>query len=53
LNPVDYKVWSVVQEQVYQTQIYDVNGLNQRLLDKWATLDHRVIDYFVYLNFDR
>jgi len=24
LNPVDYKVWSVMQERVYQTAIHDV-----------------------------
>src|SRR6218665_3757501 len=52
-NLVDYKVWSVMQEQVYQTPIHDVNGLKQRLLDEWAALDQRIIDYFVYLNFDR
>src|SRR6218665_1405515 len=39
-NLVDYKVWSVMQEQVYQTTpIHDVNGLKQRLLDEWAALD--------------
>jgi len=26
-NLVDYKVWSVMQKQVYQIPIYDVNGL--------------------------
>ena len=40
-------------EQVYQTPIHDVNGLKQRLLDEWAALDQRTIDYLVYLNFDR
>jgi len=29
----EYKVWSVMQEQVYQTPIRDVNDLKQRLLD--------------------
>ncbi len=35
LNPVDHKVWSVMQEQVYHTPIHDVNYLKQRLLDVW------------------
>ena len=32
LNPVDYKVWSVMKERVYQTAIHDVNNLKQRTL---------------------
>jgi len=36
LNPVDHKVWSVMEEQVFHTPIYDVNYLKQRLLDAWA-----------------
>ena len=47
LNVVDYKAWSVMQEQVYQTPIHDVNDLRQRLLDVWAALDQRIVDYFV------
>jgi len=35
LNPVDHKVWSVMQEQVYHTPIHDANHLKQRLLDVW------------------
>ena len=27
LNPVDYKIWSVMQEQVYKTRIRDVAHL--------------------------
>jgi len=37
LNLVDYKVWSVIYEQVYQAPIHDVKNLKQRLLDVWAT----------------
>jgi len=33
LNPVNYKVWSMVPEQVYHTPILDVNDLKQCLLD--------------------
>ena len=35
-NFVAYKVWSVVQEQVYYTPIHDVNDLKQPLLDVWV-----------------
>jgi len=38
LNPVDYKVWSMVQEQIYHTPILDVNDLKQRLLDVWTAV---------------
>ena len=43
LNPVDYKVWSVMQERVYQTAIHVVNDLMQCLLDVWHGLDQRII----------
>ena len=33
LNPADYKVWSVLQEQVYQAPIHDVNDFKRLLLD--------------------
>ena len=33
-----------MQEQVYQTEIHNVNDLKQRLLDVWAVLDQRIID---------
>ena len=35
-NLVDYKVSSVMQEQVYQTPIYDVKGLKQRTFVGWV-----------------
>jgi len=31
-----------MQEQVYQTTIYDVNYLKQRLLVVWATLEREL-----------
>ena len=42
LNPVDYKVWSVLQERVYRSRIQDVNYL--RLLEEWSLFDQRIID---------
>jgi hypothetical protein len=32
LNPVDYKIWGVMQERVYQTRLYSVDDLKQRLV---------------------
>jgi len=42
-----------MQKQVYQTPIQVVNNFNQSLLDVWATLDQRIIDNAVALNFGR
>ena len=43
LNPVDYKVWSVIHEKVYKERIKDVDELRSRVV-KLATSDQRVID---------
>ena len=47
LNPVDYKVWSVMQDRVYQTTIHDINDLKQRLLEVRDGLNQRIIDVAV------
>jgi len=39
LNPVDYKVWSVLQEQVYKVNVNDVDELRQRIQTVWDELD--------------
>ena len=44
LNPVDDKVWSVMQEKVYKKRIKDVDELRSRILTAWDELDHRFID---------
>jgi len=44
LNPVDYKVWSVLQEQVYKVKVNDVDELHQRIQTGWDELDRRIID---------
>jgi len=45
LNPVDYSVWSILQEQVYKTCITDLVDLKHRIRirTEWAKLDHAVI----------
>ena len=42
LNPVDYKIWSVLQERVCQTR--NVDHLKQRLVEEWNRLDQGIVD---------
>jgi len=44
LNPVDYKVWSVMQEEVYTKRIKDIDELCARILTAWDEMDQRIID---------
>lgn len=44
LNPVDYKVWSVLQDRVYRTQIKDVEHLKKRLMEEWSLFSQSIID---------
>ena len=47
LNPVDYKIWGVMQDRVYQKnfkKVKDVSELRERLVEVWAGLQQNVID---------
>jgi len=44
LNPVDYKIWGLLQERVYKTSIKDVDELQRRIAEEWDKLDQRIID---------
>ena len=44
LNPVDYKIWSVMQEKVYRSRICDVSELRSRIVEAWDEMDQRIID---------
>src|SRR6478735_1624564 len=44
LNPVDYKIWGVLQERVYKPKIRDVEHLKERLVEEWASFDQKIID---------
>lgn len=44
LNPVDYKIWGVLQERVYRTRIRDVDHLKERLIEEWTQFDQKIID---------
>ena len=43
LNPIDYKIWSVLQERVYRGRITDVEHLKQRIREEWDKLDHTIV----------
>ena len=43
-NPVNYEVWSVLQEQVYKVKVNDVDELRQRIQTARDELDQRIID---------
>jgi hypothetical protein len=44
LNPVDYKIWGVLQERVYRGRIQHVDHLKARLCDEWAKFDQSIVD---------
>ena len=44
LNPVDYKIWGILQEQVYKTSSKDVDELRRQIAEEWDKLDQHIID---------
>jgi len=45
LNPVDFKIWGVLEERVYSMgKLRDVAHLRERLVYEWAKFDQAVID---------
>ena len=44
LNPVDYKIWGIVQERVYRQPISNIDELRERIVAAWEAVDQRVID---------
>ena len=38
-NPVDYKVWFVMQEKVYKKRTKDIDELRARILTAWDEMD--------------
>src|SRR6218665_1330395 len=43
-NPVDYRIYGLIQERVYQTAIQDIDELKERLIVVWAELRQSIID---------
>jgi len=44
LNPIDYKIWSLVHERVYQQPISNIDELRERIIAVCEAVDQRVID---------
>ena len=47
LNPVDYKIWGLVQQRVYKCRVTNVDELKQRLVEVSDDLQQTVIDLAV------
>ena len=39
LNPVDYTIWSIMLQRLYQTRVHDIDELRQRLITVWCGLE--------------
>jgi len=44
LNPVDYRVWGVLQERVYRENVRTLDELRQRITEERERMDQRIID---------
>ena len=45
LNPLDYKIWGMLQERVYRLgKIRDAEELKKRLVEEWAAIKQSAID---------
>ena len=43
-SPVDYRIWGLIHERVYQTAIRNIDKLKERRIVVWAELKQSVID---------
>ena len=44
LNPVNYKIWLLMQEKVYKHHVKDVSELREHIVAAWDELDQGIID---------
>ena len=45
LNSVDYAIWSIMQQRVYQTtRVHDIDELRQCLITVWCGLEQRAMN---------
>ena len=44
LNPVDYRIWSVVQQRVYKSRMHNTDELKQCVQQVWRDVDQNIID---------
>jgi len=47
LEPVDYEIWSVLQQRIYETRVDNLYELKQRLIEVWSELQLNVADVAV------
>jgi inhibitor of nuclear factor kappa-B kinase subunit alpha len=47
LNPVDYRIWGILQERVYRKSVKDVDELKLRLIEAWSGIQQSVIDHAI------
>jgi len=45
VNLVDYEVWGVMQQRLYECRMNSVDELKLRLIDVWSSLQQNVIDW--------
>jgi len=41
LNPVNYRVWGLMQERVYKTAVRDTADLKQCLIETWSSIPQK------------
>ena len=44
LNPLDYRIWGMLQQRVYRIPIHDTDELRKRLVVTWAEFQQSVVD---------
>jgi len=44
LSLIDYKIWSVVQQRVYQSRVHKIDELKQCLVHVWHGIEQTIID---------
>jgi len=47
LNPVDYHIWSKLEQRVYRTRIRDVNHLMTGLVEEWQMFHQKIINWAI------
>ena len=47
LNPVDCRIWGILQERVYRKSVKDVDELKLRLIEAWSGIQQSVIDHAI------
>lgn len=48
LNPIDYKIWGILQERVYRTRIETIDQLKECLYREWYNLSEGIISEAVH-----